>query len=266
MAHAKALYELDVGKSQRAVKRIDAGKDPAIVLDKRSTTDDEWYTPAFIIEAVRDAFGGTIDCDPCSPGKKKSVVNAQTTYTKGQNGLNRRNPWPGNVFVNPPFSDTEPWIARAIEEVTTIDDGRKIYVLLPVHPEVEYQSTLIKAATNILLLADRVSFLKSKSKTKTTGRSSIMIVGLNASTQPLMDAGLDGIVMMSLSATQKEDVLDASAYEHLAAEDPEAGAHTLLTPDEEQKLHRLFDQVNTAEEKRIAIVRSKVRELKSPKK
>lgn len=68
---------------------------------------DGWCTPEWLLVLVR-GFLGAIDLDPCS--NDVSTVNATTSYTERDDGLSH--PWAGRVFVNPPYSDPEPWMRR----------------------------------------------------------------------------------------------------------------------------------------------------------
>ena len=67
-----------------------------------SSETNEWYTPPYIIEAVREVLG-RIDVDPCSDpiGLCNTWIKATTTFDITNDGLS--NPWYGNVFVNPPY-------------------------------------------------------------------------------------------------------------------------------------------------------------------
>ena len=67
---------------------------------------DEWYTPRALVEALRP-----FDIDPCAPSKNHWT--ARHCYTKEDDGL--KLPWFGRCFLNPPYSDIEPWIDKAIE-------------------------------------------------------------------------------------------------------------------------------------------------------
>src|SRR6266567_8413556 len=73
----------------------------------RSTTyspdlsDDEWFTPVEIIEAVRDVLG-TIDLDPASCDEAQETVQATRYFTAENDGLKQE--WAGRVWLNPPFS------------------------------------------------------------------------------------------------------------------------------------------------------------------
>lgn len=66
---------------------------------------DEWYTPPHIINAL-----GAFDLDPCAPQTAPHWTGASTAYTADHDGLNQ--PWTGRVWLNPPYSEVEPWMAR----------------------------------------------------------------------------------------------------------------------------------------------------------
>ena len=64
-----------------------------------SNATAEWYTPDYIIEAVRSTLG-EITLDPCSNAAANEVVKATFHYTADDDGLSKT--WVGKVFVNPP--------------------------------------------------------------------------------------------------------------------------------------------------------------------
>ena len=61
----------------------------------------EWYTPAHVIELARNVLGA-IDCDPASCELANRTVQAETFFTKEQNGLLQE--WQGRVWLNPPYN------------------------------------------------------------------------------------------------------------------------------------------------------------------
>lgn len=219
---ATKIAAMDEAPRKSALKALDKGTDISLVIDRRKKADDEWNTPEDICEAIRAAFDGEIVCDPCDSAKP-SKVKATLPYTKTMNGLKKR--WPDRTFVNPPFSAAPEWVLNAIAEASSAtinakgievpkpadEQGKRIYVLLPVRPDSAHQTALLNTAADVLLLADRIAFDKPGKKTKQTGRISIMIAGLNISTTHLVDNGLDGMVIRSFSPGQSVDEYEAWA-------------------------------------------------------
>ena len=68
-------------------------------------TSDEYYTPKFVF----DALGVHFDLDVASP-EGGTHVPCTRYYTIHDNGLTQ--PWHGNVWMNPPFSQGTPWFER----------------------------------------------------------------------------------------------------------------------------------------------------------
>jgi len=83
---------------------------------------DNWETPPATVQDLADAIGG-FDLDPCSSVNTEYGELANYRLEDGVDGL--KEPWFGNVFVNPPFSHKKKWLKKATEEaerktVTTI--------------------------------------------------------------------------------------------------------------------------------------------------
>lgn len=71
---------------------------------------DHRCTPAVIYEAALEALGITVwDLDPAS--NPNSTVPAILELYEG--GLEE--PWGGHVWVNPPFSDINPWVEKVFD-------------------------------------------------------------------------------------------------------------------------------------------------------
>ena len=78
-------------------------------MEKSSKTDVH-PTPAKITDFLYQFF--EIDLDPCSDMGKN--IKAKKHYTIEDNGLEQ--PWQGNVFINPPFSEVAQWSQKAIAD------------------------------------------------------------------------------------------------------------------------------------------------------
>ena len=72
-----------------------------------SSTDDDWYTPAWVFERL----GLTFDLDPCSPAGGLSWLPARQHYALPGDGLAL--PWRGRVWLNPPYGGrTAAWVGK----------------------------------------------------------------------------------------------------------------------------------------------------------
>lgn len=102
------------------MRETPAIKSPTLTV-LQSSESNEWYTPAAYVEAARALMGG-IDVDPASNEIANQVVQATRYYTRKENGLFR--PWPGRVWLNPPYgfdggvSNQETWTRQLIERYT----------------------------------------------------------------------------------------------------------------------------------------------------
>lgn len=66
---------------------------------------DTWLTPRYILEQL-----GGFDLDPCAADAQPHWV-APISFQKDDDGLLK--PWgDGRVFMNPPFSNTAPWLEK----------------------------------------------------------------------------------------------------------------------------------------------------------
>lgn len=89
-------------------------------MTRTNATDlkDVWQTPAGVTEMLRP-----IDLDPCA-GPDTDI--GDRNLRKQDDGLT--SPWSGRVFVNPPFSDKEAWLRKAVSEQDQTD---VVFVLTP---------------------------------------------------------------------------------------------------------------------------------------
>lgn len=118
--------------------------------------ENEWYSPAHIIEAAR-AVMGAIDVDPASSEIANRTVKADEFFTKDQDGLTKE--WTGNVWLNPPYAQplVDRFIAKLINEVDAGNITSAI-VLVNNATETKWFQCLANVATAICFPSRRIRF------------------------------------------------------------------------------------------------------------
>ena len=123
--------------------------------------NNEWYTPAELIEAARSAMG-SIDLDPASNDIAQKVVKARKYYTAETNGLDKT--WTGNVWMNPPYASD--LIGKFVDKMVS---ERKNYdqavILVNNATETEWFNRLISIADAVCFPKSRVKFYMPDGKT-----------------------------------------------------------------------------------------------------
>lgn len=110
----------------------------------------EWYTPAWIFEALGIQF----DLDPASPHDMETFVPATTKYTLFDNGLTK--PWFGRVWMNPPYGpDTGQWMARMT------DHGNGIALVFS-RTDTSWCQEAMRESTAMLFMSSRIEFVLGK--------------------------------------------------------------------------------------------------------
>lgn len=116
-------------------------------------TTDVWLTPLEVI----DNLGGNFDLDPCAhPGH----CTAKTAYY--DRGLEQ--PWFGNVWLNPPYSEVGVWIDKIIEH----GNGT---ALVFARTDTQWAQRAMKAATSIFFIKGRLKFLRGDGSKHPSGNA-----------------------------------------------------------------------------------------------
>lgn len=115
-------------------------------------TSDKWATPWPLLRELEQRYG-TFDLDPCC---EPHTAKAPLFYTIEQDGLNQ--PWFGNVFINPPFSNPRPWCERAAETVRT-GETEGVVMLLPCATDTAWFHEVVWPVADLHFIRGRVRFL-----------------------------------------------------------------------------------------------------------
>lgn len=114
---------------------------------------NEWYTPAWLFEAL----GLTFDLDPCSPPGGLPWIPARKFYALPEaDGLVLG--WRGLVWLNPPYGrETPRWLAR-MASFWAAGTTQGI-ALVFARTDTAWFGEAVTTATAILFLAERVQFV-----------------------------------------------------------------------------------------------------------
>ena len=89
-------------------------QDSLFPMPQTSGTSDDYWTPAWLFDALGIEFDLDVACPPDGPPH----TPAKHWYTQETNGL--ASPWHGRVWMNPPFSSTNDWAYRFMEHANGI--------------------------------------------------------------------------------------------------------------------------------------------------
>lgn len=103
-------------------------------IDREGWTTDDWATPWPVVWRLEEEFG-KFDLDPCAT---PASAKAPRYFTAEDDGLLQ--PWEGRVFLNPPYSEIAPWVAKAVESARA---GALVVAILPVRTERDWWHDLI---------------------------------------------------------------------------------------------------------------------------
>lgn len=116
-------------------------------------TTDDWHTPPEVLDLARAILGG-FDTDPASCREAQDRVRASRWYGPVEDGLVL--PWPGRVWLNPPFSNIAEWVDGAVERVGGDTDA----VILCCHANTDARWWHKLAAYPVALSQGRVRYLR----------------------------------------------------------------------------------------------------------
>jgi hypothetical protein len=121
--------------------------------DHDGISSDEWCSPPEVGEPLYD-FWGYADCDPCS--NLRSVIRAITVYTTAGLVL----PWRRKSYANWPYSQNEPWSAKAIAEMKAGRVRELVVLCMTATSTRWWQNLMIEPRRNPrVILTKRLKFL-----------------------------------------------------------------------------------------------------------
>ncbi|MBK8035334.1 MAG: hypothetical protein IPK17_38680 [Chloroflexi bacterium] len=164
-------------------------------------TNDEWYTPADIIQRVR-AFMGEIDVDPASCDYAQRTVQAKTYYTRQTDGLIRE--WHGRVWLNPPYS--YPLVERfTVELLRQYRQGivKEAIVLVNNRTDAAWFQSLLVTAEATQFVSGRINFERKGLQTSANRQGQVFFYVGSRAVEYSMAFGDMGAVMRCMWGQKK---------------------------------------------------------------
>ena len=164
---AQTIAALANHKQAVVIARIAAAHDsddefPSLQKLLAGQGDNDRYTPAIVIDAVRHVLG-TIDLDPASCAVANQTVQALKYYTIQDDGLKQA--WYGKVFLNPPYIQPQ-LILFAEKLVGEYEAGNVTEAILLTHnwTEALWWHQVVKLASAVCFSLDKLPFLDAAGK------------------------------------------------------------------------------------------------------
>jgi len=160
----KEIKQASFLKTDEEIKEEIAVKTEEIVKKHvhvaQNSGENEWYTPARLIESARWVMA-SIDLDPASSAIANQTVKASAFYTKEDDGLSKA--WSGNVWMNPPYAQPlmNQFAAKLIIELENINQA---IVLVNNATETRWFQSLLEKCTAVCFPSSRVKFLDPTGK------------------------------------------------------------------------------------------------------
>lgn len=130
---------------------------------------DSYETPAWLFDYLNGICKFDLDAAATEQNKKCA------SYLK--DGLSE--PWIGQVFCNPPYSNIMPWLMKAVIE-TQSDNCKRAVFVLPAELSTKWGSYCVNNAAQIIfLVGGRVQFVAPKGVKTSSNTKGTMIVLFN---------------------------------------------------------------------------------------
>jgi phage N-6-adenine-methyltransferase len=186
------VFEETLDRRKGAARNATEGNGK-VVHGALGTGDNEWFTPANIIEKARRVLGG-FDLDPASNEIAQQTVKAKQFYTKDDDGLAK--PWKGTIWLNPPYGRglIDDFVDKLLKEIQA-NNVKQAIVLTHNNTDTEWFEKLSLTSCRICFTRGRLKFVnptKEVSVATPTNGQTLFYYGGNAYgfTSEFKDVGL----------------------------------------------------------------------------
>ncbi len=122
---------------------------------------DLWQTPKEIFNKLNNEF--SFDCDVASSNENHFC---DAWITEELNSF--YNEWLSTNWCNPPYSDINPWVIKAIEQH---DQGKTTVMLVPADTSVKWFKLAYESCNEVRFISGRISFINADTQKPVNGNN-----------------------------------------------------------------------------------------------
>ena len=175
MAKGRGIQRRDAKSAEG--RKVSAKPGVIRVLRAKHDYSDEWYTPPEIPKAL-----GRFDLDPCAGPS----CHARRNIRRPKCGLQVA--WRGRIWLNPPYSDIQPWLTRFLEHGNGI-------ALVNARCETLWFQRLAAKADGLLMIRRRVKFTSDRLTESGPTVGSILVALGGGNAEALRESGIEGLFL-----------------------------------------------------------------------
>ena len=135
--------------------------------EHKTNTDPEirdlWQTPKEVFEYLNKDFN--FSCDVAASAENALCDNY---ISADDNALSLDKDWSRVNWCNPPFSNIDPWVSKAIEQRKK---GNTTVMLLPSDTSVKWFKKAFNSASSVVFITGRLAFINADTKRKVNGNN-----------------------------------------------------------------------------------------------
>lgn len=173
------LDKLGITYSDYLIKLIENDNNKTIkLLQQESVETDEWYTPKYVLDFLRKEYKLNFTLDPATNKEQMKLLEIDKGYTIKDNGLEQDWNTTGTIWLNPPFSKTKQFLAKARKEMKKYPD-LDIMCLLKFQPDSNSWKDYVNGKSHILIPEEKIKFFNDNKETITYGgQTKVVLVWL----------------------------------------------------------------------------------------
>jgi phage N-6-adenine-methyltransferase len=129
---------------------------------------DLWQTPQALFDYYNDRFDFDLDA---AASASNALVDEY--YDIEDDSISSVTSWLDRNWCNPPYSDIQPWVSKAIEQM---NEGKLTVMLIPSDTSVKWFKSAFDSCSECHFISGRISFINAETKKPVNGNNKGSVV------------------------------------------------------------------------------------------